>query len=285
MSTAFALDNVQIQIKRKLTRMTVRILRPLVRVLLRHGMSCQEFAEISRWVYVDVAMRDSEFALKSRSKQFKSRAAVITGLSRKEVLRLMEFEGVEDLEDIRPLNRAARVLTGWTENPLFCEKKDKPKLLPLKGGPGSFHHLVRLYSGDVPPRAVLDELRRCDAVETINDDVRLKRFAYFPDLDSPEGLDLIETHAGDVLDTLDYNVSINAKDGEGRPVREAFSTRLPESAIDEVRAYIRKEIETTSRKVHHFVSAREDKSKRAGRKYYRAVLGLFYFENGKDAKG
>jgi len=280
MSTVFTLDSRQQETKGKLVRLAVRILRPLIRLLLRHGMSCQEFTEISRWVYVDVAMRDSEFALKSRSKQFKSRAAVITGLSRKEVLRLLEFNGPEELEDIQPLNRAARVLTGWTENGLFCDGKDQPKVLPIKGGSGSFHDLVRLYSGDVPPRAVLDELRRCGAVEIIDgDSVRLKRFAYFPETGSIEEIDAIQMVTGDLLDTIDYNLVNNLQGTDARAYREAFSSRLPESVIDEVRDYIGKELKATSRKVHHFVSEREDKVKRSGKQYYRAGLGLYYFES------
>ncbi|MBW3566548.1 MAG: hypothetical protein KY410_01090 [Proteobacteria bacterium] len=280
MSTAFTLDERQQETKGKLVRLVVRILRPLVRLLLRHGMSCQEFTEISRWMYVDVAMRDREFALKSRSKQFKSRAAVITGLSRKEVLRLLDFNGPEELEDIQPQNRAARVLGGWTENPMFCEGKDKPKVLPIKGGTGSFHDLVRLYSGDVPPRAVLDELRRCGAVEIIDgDSVRLKRFAYFPQSGDAAEIDFVASFAGDLLDTMDYNFRNNAGPGEGKPIRQAFSRQLPESELQEVRTYIRKELEGLSRKVHHFVSEREDKVTRSGKHYYRAGLGLYYFES------
>lgn len=280
MSTAFVLDDQQQETKSRLVRLVVRILRPLVRLLLRNGMSCQEFTEISRWVYVDVAMRDREFALKSRSKQFKSRAAVITGLSRKEVLRLLEFKGPEELEEIQPLNRAARVLTGWTSNDLFCSGKDKPRVLPIKGGAGSFHDLVRLYSGDVPPRAVLDELRRCGAVEIVDgDSVRLKRFAYFPESGGVGEIDVMATHAGDLLDTLDDNFRNNAGPGEGKPSRQAFSGHLPESELPEVRAYIRKELEGVSRKVHHFMSEREDKVKRSGKTYHRAGLGLYYFES------
>lgn len=280
MSTVFAPDEHQRAIKHRLVRMAIRVLRPLVRVLLRNGMSCQEFTEITRWVYVDVAMREREFALKTRSKQFKSRAAVITGLSRKEVLRLLEFGGPEDLEGIQPYNRAARVLTGWTENPLFCERKDKPKVLPIKGGAGSFHDLVRLYSGDVPPRAVLDELRRCGAVEIIDgDSVKLKRFAYFAENGSTDEIARIEDAAGRLLESLDYNMRARAKEGEGRPWRQAFSTRLPASELDEVRKFIRKEVEATSRKVQHFVSEREDKNRRAGKEYHEAGLGLYYFES------
>lgn len=280
MSIAFAPDSSQLDIKRKLVRMAVRILRPLVRVMLRHGMSCQEFTEISRWVYVDVAMRDNEFALKSRSKQFKSRAAVITGLSRKEVLRLMEISGPEELEEIQPLNRAARVLRGWTENPLFCEKKDRPKLLPIKGGQNSFHHLVRLYSGDVPPRAVLDELRRCGAVEIIDaDSVRMKRFAYFPAAESPDVIEQFESFAGDALDTLEHNTRPAVADGEDLPLRQEYSVRLRDSALPEVRAFVRKEIESVSRKVQNFIAAHEDKARRGSKKSHRAGIGMFYFES------
>lgn len=280
MSTAFALDDQQQETKSRLVRLVVRVLRPLVRLLLRHGMSCQEFTEISRWVYVDVAMRDREFALKSRSKQFKSRAAVITGLSRKEVLRLLDFKGPEELEEIQPLNRAARVLTGWTSNELFCSGKDKPRVLPIKGGTGSFHDLVRLYSGDVPPRAVLDELRRCGAVEIIDgDSVRLKRFAYFPETGSSEEIDLINMMAGDLLDTVDHNTTNSLPADQGRPYRAAFSSRLPEEVMEDVRDFVRKELKATSRKVHHYVSEREDKVKHSDKRYYRAGLGLFYFES------
>lgn len=280
MSAAFSLDLHQRETKARLVRFVVRVLRPIIRLLLRNGMSCQEFTEITRWIYVDVAMRDREFALKSRSKQFKSRAAVITGLSRKEVLRLLDFKGAQELEEIQPLNRAARVLTGWTENALFCEGKDQPKMLPIKGGSGSFHDLVRLYSGDVPPRAVLDELRRCGAVEIIDgDSVRLKRFAYFPESGSSVEIDLVGTCVSDLLDSLDYNIRNNLGPGEGKPVRQAYSSKLPESELPEVRAYIRKELETLSRKVHHFVSEREDKVEQSGKTYQRAGIGLYYFES------
>lgn len=278
MSTAFAPHGVQLEVKRKLVRMCVRILRPLVRMLLRYGMSCQEFSEITRWVYVDVAMRDRDFALKSRSKQFKSRAAVITGLSRKEVLRLTEFTSPEDLEDIAPYNRAARVLTGWTENALFCSTKDEPKVLPIKGGPGSFHDLVRLYSGDVPPRAVLDELRRCGAVEIIDgDSVKLKRFAYFPENGSGEEIEVVEFCAGHLMETLDHNTQPGVR--EKFLQRAAFSSHLADEDIAEIRAHVREQAEALSRKVHHYVSGREEKPAKSGKAYRQAGLGLFWFES------
>lgn len=276
MSTAVAVIPDHSVVKRSLINLAISVLRPLIRILLRHGMSCQEFTEISRWVYVDVAMNDKQFALKSRSKTFKSRAAVLTGLSRKEVLRLSEMTSPSDLEELPNFNRAARVMTGWTENPMFSDGKDKPKLLPIKGEPGSFHDLVRLYSGDVPPRAVLDELRRCKAVEIIDADwVRLKRFQYFPEQGSEDELDVVATCASDLLATLDHNV--NPASETKFLQREALSSRIPAERQEEVAGKLYKMGEEFGRKVHHYLSAEEDKVKKSGRPYVRVGLGVYTF--------
>lgn len=278
MATVMALEPDQRDVKHRLVKLVVRVLRPLVRMLLRNGMSCQEFNEIARWVYVDVAMTEREFALKSRSRQFKSRAAVITGLSRKEVLRLSERGGVEGLMEAEPYNRAARVLRGWMENPLFCVRTNKPKELPIKDAAGSFHDLVRLYSGDVPPRAVLDELRRCGAVEIIDGErVRFKRFAYFAQGNSKEELDAVETLTGSLLETMDHNMA--GKESAVRTIAAPSSSRLPETAMEDVRAFINSEIDATARRVSRYIEEREDKTKRSGKPYRRAGLGLFHFES------
>ena len=62
----------------KLTRAAIRILKPLVRVLLRNGLSHAEFSEIARRVFVEVGFEDFEI---DRRKQTVSRVAVLTGLS------------------------------------------------------------------------------------------------------------------------------------------------------------------------------------------------------------
>lgn len=275
--SSHALHNEQSGLKKALLSLTVKVLRPLIRILLRHGMSSQEFTEISRWVFVDVAMGDDEFQLPGR-KQFKSRAAILTGLSRKEVLRLCQLPPPDESDEITTSNRAARVLTGWTENPLFCDDKDKPRDLPFKGDTGSFTDLVRLYSGDVPPRAILDELRRSGAVEETEDGVvKLRQLSYFPEVGSPDELDVVRICANDLLSTMEHNLrpGVEVK----FPQRQVYSARIPEEALEEVRDYVRKETETMARRVHHFIYDRSDEVKKSGKTYYRTGLGLYYFES------
>ena len=281
MNAAISMAPEHQEVKSRLVKLCLSILRPLVKILLRHGMSAQEFTEITRWVFVDVAMHEKEFALKSRSKTFKSRVAVITGLSRKEVLRLSSAPSPDEQDQLPSFNRAARVMTGWTENPQFCDSKDHPKLLPIKGGSASFHHLVRLYSGDVPPRAVLDELRRCGAVEIVDgDSVRLKKFAFFPANGSSEELDIVAMSASDLIRTMEYNTRHGLADEDKLPQRALFTRALPCEKLPEVREYVRKEIDAFARKIHHYLTEVEDKPMKSGVTYCRAGIGLYAFESG-----
>lgn len=154
-------------LQRALVTLMVRMLRPIARVALRHGMSCLEFEDITRWVFVDAALHDPQLSLPGRGKQFKSRAAILTGLSRKEVMRLSRRLAPGEDGEIQARNRAARVLAGWL-NPPFTDARGTPRVLPIKGGADSFVRLVREHGGDVPYRAILDELEQSGVVEKIN---------------------------------------------------------------------------------------------------------------------
>ena len=185
-------------LQRALVSLMVRVLRPIARIALRHCMSCLEFEEVARWVFVDVALNDPALSLDRRGKQFKSRAAILTGLSRKEVMRLSRQAAPGLDGDIVSRNRAARVVAGWLMPP-FVDGRGAPRILPVKGNGESFSHLVRRCGGDVPYRAIMDELLEIGVVERVNGrGLRLKsRGKLFP-RGSHESLQ----KAGDGLDGL-----------------------------------------------------------------------------------
>lgn len=158
------------------------VLRPIIRILLRYGLSFPEFNRITRRIYVDLAMQESEFRMPRRRRQYKSRVALLTGLSRKEVLRLLESPRPVDDPDFRSANRAARVLHGWLSDARYLDEKGEPLPLSFRSSAGrrSFSELVNLYSGDVPPRAILDELRRAGCCDAEGDDeIRVRNRHYF----------------------------------------------------------------------------------------------------------
>ena len=83
-------------VKQVLIDALTQLLRPLVRITLRQGLSAEAFEEVVRRVYVDVAEKD--FALAGK-KQTTSRIGVLTGLNRKEVARLKKMPMAADGEE------------------------------------------------------------------------------------------------------------------------------------------------------------------------------------------
>ncbi len=142
-----------------LVALLVKALRPLVMLMLKHGMTAYEFSEISRWVFAHAAM-DRRFAVSGRDvwSMTKSRAAVLTGLTRREVDRLlaMRTPAVEDARNA--FHRSARILAAWAEEDGYQDLNGRPRDLPVKGPRGSLDWLVRHYCRDIPIRAMLDEL-------------------------------------------------------------------------------------------------------------------------------
>ncbi|HSN18171.1 MAG TPA: DUF6502 family protein [Gammaproteobacteria bacterium] len=185
-------------LQRALVNLMVRTLRPIARIALRHCMSCLEFEDVARWVFVDVALNDPALSLGRRGKQFKSRAAILTGLSRKEVMRLARMPAPGEKGEVISRNRAARVVAGWMLPP-FVDGRGAPRVLPIKGNGESFLHLVRRCGGDVPYRAIMDELLESGVVERVNGKgLRLKSRGRLVPRGSHESLQ----KAGDGLDGL-----------------------------------------------------------------------------------
>ena len=82
-----------LSIEDRLLRAARRILRPLVKILLRNGVTAQSAQELMRKTFVDVAYE--EFTPET-GVQTLANVSVLTGLNRKEVARLHKLEGITD---------------------------------------------------------------------------------------------------------------------------------------------------------------------------------------------
>lgn len=261
---------------RGLIVLVLRVLRPLARILLRHGMSCLEFEEISRWVFVDVSMRESEFALQNRNRPFKSRAAILTGLSRKEVMRLADLPPPEERGAIPSRNRAVRVLAGWMTHNDFVDDDGQPRELPLNKGARSFANLVRLYSGDVPHRAILDELMQNGLVEKLaNDRLRLTVSTGDP-ARVDEELSRAGASLGGLISTLERNQQLNEADA--LPQRYLNPVHVTENMLPAVRDFIRAETDEFVSRVEKYLKDHAGTGT-AGTGLRQAGVGVYYVED------
>jgi len=151
-----------------LSRAVTMILKPLLRVLIKNEVSYAEFAEIAKQSYVDVSYE--HFSIEKRKTTF-SRVAVLTGLSRKEVVRLSKLRS-EDTDATAQSkaapNRAQRVINGWLSDKEFLDENGQARVLCIHGETGSFATLVARYSGDITLGAVIDELLRIGVAKRID---------------------------------------------------------------------------------------------------------------------
>ncbi len=179
-----------------------RLMCPLARVMLRHGMAYGSFAELARKAYVE----ESLTLLRSSGKRASiSSVAAMTGLTRKEASRLASLD-VDTAEDANQrYNRAVRVISAWVVDPRFQDSDGRPLALPLEGD-ASFAELVKDFSGDVPTAAMLTTLESSGTVQVEDGKVRLLRKAYVPASTPVASLNILGNDSAELLNTIDYNL-------------------------------------------------------------------------------
>ena len=254
-----------------------RLLKPLVRLLLRHGVSCGAFIDLAKRTYVELAL--SEFAIPDR-KPSVSRAAIITGLTRKEVNRVAALPPFQDADVMDSYNRAVRVVSGWVRDTAFHDEHGRPAVLPLEGTPVSFAELVRRYSGDIPVRAMLDELQRVGTVASGADGrVTLCSHAYVPVQGRDEKVGILGADVAALIETIDHN--LQAAQPDSRLQLKVEYDNLPEELVSEFRQISAKAaMELLQRFDKDLASRDRDANPNVqGTGRVRAGVGIYYFED------
>lgn len=160
-----------------------RLLRPLVKALIAHGVTLPTVVATLKQVYVEVA-QDS-FALDDKPPT-DSRISMLTGVHRKDV-RALRREGAP--AGAAPSMGVSATLIGrWLGDPRYRDAAGQPLLLPRSAPPGqpSFEALVAAISTDIRSRTVLDDLLYQGAVALDEEaqTVRLIADAFLPRPDS-----------------------------------------------------------------------------------------------------
>jgi len=259
-----------------LSAAVLRLLRPLVRILLRNGVSYSTFSDFVKWIYVDVASK--EFGIEGR-KQSTSRVSVITGLSRKEVLRVRQLARPDDRASTEKYNRAARVIAAWRRDRNFLDAEGKPAPLPMAGPDASFSELVKRFSGDVPVRATLDELIRVGAVERLEDGrVSLLTRTYIPESSDADKLHILGTDVAHLISTVDHNLKSDLIGPFFQ--RKVAYDNLPDEILPGFRKHSAKRAQTLLESMDRWLAQRDrdvtPTVKGSGRN--NAGIGIYYFE-------
>jgi hypothetical protein len=184
-----------------------RVIDPLIDLMFDAGITVREFSRLVRESAVRTA---AARVAKECGRSSKSRVAIVTGLPRSEVTRILN---ADDLSSEKRLGQhpARKVLAAWYDNPRFLSVNGDPAVLPIFGRRRSFERLVATHSGGIPVRAMLDQLTQINAVEVLSGQrvKAISRVPIFTGLTS-NAIAIIGERAGDLLETLKSNLRATA---------------------------------------------------------------------------
>lgn len=240
-------------IKQEVLSACRRLLAPIVRLLLRSGVTWSEFAELGKEVYVDVARRD--YGLQGRPTNA-ARVALMTGLSRREVARVRNVLIGEAAPETAPSDRISHVLTSWHLDPEFSAGDGSPAALAEFGEQGSFEALLKRYAGDTPHGALKKEMLQLGLVVREEDRLRVAARSYVRSSGDPAmirqaGITLRD-HAATVVHNCDAHRTTPA-----RFDRMATCVSFPASRIEEFQRLIADRGQAFLEEIDAWLSARQ----------------------------
>jgi hypothetical protein len=142
------------------------------RELIEHGLTPKAFAYVALRAF---ALAAAETSRLRNGRVNNSRVAARTGLSRSVVRKVLRPDFLKSI----PLSWAPidSVMQGWCSDRRFKDNNGIRRTLTIVGSKASFKSLAKLYAGELPYRAILDEMKSLGLVVTKQSSV-----AYVPEV-------------------------------------------------------------------------------------------------------
>jgi hypothetical protein len=196
------------------------LLLSIVPMLVEEAQTPRSVSELVKRAFVLSSARDS--LIKSSGRVNYSQVATQTGLTRAEVRRVLKREANAQPTSNIGMDRGLRVIAGWRSDRRFLDDQGRPRRLELSDGAGTFPDLVRLHSGDIPYRAVLDQLLKRGLATQRRGIVTLKNRK------TPHGATRLHAFA-DAVPYVTAILDAVAKPGSALPYANRIEVPIPDS--------------------------------------------------------
>lgn len=259
------------------------LLRPIVKLMLMCGLSYAEFSEIAKSIFVSVA--SDTYGLRGRPTSI-SRVAAMTGLSRKDVSRIRGNAEAQDWSPRMENSPVNTLLHHWHFDPRFSDGHGGARDLHPRGE-GGFRELVKCFAGDIPPGAMLKELKRTDSVvETADGRLAVRRMFSQPsrfDSDFIQNLGFAMANLGSTLvhnaEIVRSEVPSERQSTDGFLERAAWTELLSRSELERFRSWVRAHGSRFIQEADHWIGENEQPASE-GELTGSAIagVGVYYFE-------
>lgn len=231
-----------------------KILRPMVRILLRAGVSYQEFREVLKGAYVEATVRDG---IRGHTGPL-TRAMVsdYTEVPLADVNRFIDDESL--LAPPAPTNAAvvSEVLFLWCTEPDYIGPYGLPLELDLEETPGkNLSTLIFRADPTADPKTVLRDMLEWEVVKPVGPKHyrATARTMVFTDVLTPQALEYFGSAITDLANTILHN--IRAEAGHKRLQRSVIEDELPEYAMPEFEALLKEKVQKLLNDIDDWISS------------------------------
>ena len=256
---------------------------PLIRILLRSGITFQEFGGVLKDVYVNVCAR--EMTLPGRRMTL-SRVAIATGLTRREVAKIVRSEGKTQWGVWSNAGLAASVLEAWHSDPQFLAPYGYPRDLKIDGTDvvPTFEDLVRRFSSEVPHEVLIGELVRVGAARILEGGMYLRvlKRTYIPTDMTAEMIQIFSQAVRRYIETVDYNL------GRRKGLEKRFDRMVyPDDGLRIVdveifQQEIREYLETVIQEIDQKSATYPRPERKKGEKSVQVGVGIYFYQEANE---
>jgi hypothetical protein len=213
-----------------------RVLRPIVRLLIRVGMSFDEFADVARGAYIESAVRDRSGGIPLTREGI----AFITGISRHQVDYYIDNEPAPPAVGPTIARVATEVLHKWHTDPHYLGPYGIPLELEFDVPQGRcFRSLVAQADSKTSPGLVLEALLKAGSVAYSGEKHFRAAARWFvaPEFLSPHRIEDFGDTLAHLAQTLEHNVNISDSENK-RLERSVFADKgIPRQLLPSFEAH------------------------------------------------
>jgi hypothetical protein len=256
----------------------LQVLRPLVRLLLRHGVSFPAFSAALKPVFIEVARAELQ---RSGRAATDSAVTLLSGVHRRDVRQLTRGEPADTAAQRDPGGLVGQVVARWLSDETWLDDEGQPMALS-RSGLMSFDTLVDSVSRDVRPRALLDEMLRLGvAVQTDGGEVLLAAQGFAPRAGLEQSAALMAANLHDHAAAAVANV----EDGRNLLEQAVYVDEIGRESVQALRLVARRQSQSFFKAVLAEAQTRFDQDARqlpAPDRGERVRVGIYFYTDHED---
>ena len=251
-------------------------LKPIARLCIHFGIDHRHLSEMLKAAFVSVAK--DEFRVSGKS-QTDSRIALLTGVHRKDVRRLLGRS--PDKTVGRQQGLIANLIALWLGTPDLVDEHGEPKPIPRNPHPDYKFSLISLaetLTNDIHPRALMDECVNRGIIKLIDDSmVHLIVESLIPADDLDEKAHFFGQNIHDHISAAEHNLN-----GGEPPFLDRFVWHegLTEADVKVIAAAARKAALSALKQVNNqAIQHKETHYSEADKPEFRIHFGTFFYSS------